>query len=152
MPNYPDPYLSLRAQLGIDLLALDDELMKMPQLVQDAAELAAEANDDANAAALAYEVCKAEAGLRIRESAPHSERVTEASIERQLPLDPEVQDARVAADQAKTYAGLVHALVQSLRTKSTLLQKASELVIAGYITPNAAYQRRREEMAAQRNR
>jgi len=150
MTTYPDAYLALKAQLSVDLMDIDNELMKMPQLVQDAAELAAEASDDENVSHLAYDVMKAEAGMRLREEA--TDRITEAAIERQLPLDEGVQEARMAYENAVTYAKLCTALVNALRTKSSLLQKASDLIIAGYITPSAAYERRREAINSQRNR
>lgn len=138
--SYPDTYHALRAQLPIDIGDLDNDLMKMPQLVQDAAELAIAAADEENACQLALDVIKAQVGQQLREQ---QEKITEAAIERSLPLFEEVQDARVAVNHAKTYAKLCDDLVRSLRTKSSLLQKASDLIIAGYITPAAAYERRR---------
>lgn len=140
-PVYPPAYRVLRAQLAIDMIDIDNELMKMPQVVQDACELAVEAADNENACELAYDVLKASIGQSLREQ---QERISEAAIERQLPLYDEIKDARNAYNHAKTYTKLCDDLVRALRTKSSLLQKTSDLIISGYITPSAAYERRRE--------
>lgn len=142
---YPEAYQALRAQLRIDMVDLGEELMKMPLLVQDAAELAVAAMDDENACQLALDVLRAEIGQGMREQ---HEKITEAAIERSLPLNEQVQEARSAYNHAKTYAKLCDDLVKALRTKSQLLQKASDMMMAGYITPAAAYERRREEINA----
>jgi hypothetical protein len=147
MTTYPDDYNALCARLGLDLEDLDNELMKMPPLVQEAAELAAIAMNDENACHLALDIIKAEVGLQLRQE---QEKITEAAIERLLPLSVEVQEARSNYNHAKTYAGLCGDLVRSLRTKSSLLQKACEMTVAGFITPSAAYERRRAAMNAAR--
>jgi hypothetical protein len=136
-----EEYLALRSQLPIDFADLDNEVMKMPALVQDASELAVAAMNDENACLLAYDIIKAEIGQQLRAA---QERITEAAIERSLPLYEQVLEARSAYNHAKTYARLCDDLVKALRGKSTLLQKASDLIIAGYITPAATYRRRRE--------
>jgi hypothetical protein len=149
MPDFPDSYEQLRSRLAIDLMNIDDELMRMPSLVQDAAELAAAASDAENETHLVYDISKAQFALRVR-SEGH-ERVTEASIDRQAPLDPAVQAARQDYEHARTYASLCGSLVSSLRTKSSLLQKASDLMVAGFVTPSSAYERERGTIRRARN-
>jgi hypothetical protein len=145
--EFPEDYQALRAQLPIDWLSLDDELMKMPQLVQEAAEMAMRAGNAVGGAELAYDVIKAEIGQAMR---AENERITEAAIERNLPLYNDVQEARMELIHAKTYAKLCEDLVRNLRIKSTTLQKSSDLIISGYITPSAAVQQRRDEIYAAR--
>jgi hypothetical protein len=145
--GYPLEYQALCAQLPIDLMNLGEELMRMPQLVQDAAELASLASNEESACLMAVDIIKAETGQQLRQE---NEKITEAAIERSLPLFADVLEARTAYNHAKTYAKLCEDLVRSLRTKSMLLQKAGDLIVAGYITPAAIYQRRRDDLNAAR--
>jgi hypothetical protein len=147
MTDFPEAYQALCAQLPVDLLDLDNELMKMPQLVQDAAELAYNASNAEGAALLAYDVIKAQIGQQLRED---NEKITEAAIERSLPLYEDVQEARVAVNQAKTYAKLCEDLVRNLRIKSSTLQKSCDLIVSGYMTTGTVYERRRGEINAVR--
>jgi hypothetical protein len=79
-----------------------------------------------------------------------NEKISEAAIERSLPLDTDVQEARTALNRAKSYTKLCEDLVRSLRVKSSSLQKACDLVVSGYITPSVAYERRRGDIGAAR--
>jgi hypothetical protein len=144
---YPAAYYALRAKLAIDPDDLDNEIAQMPVLVQDAAELAVAAANEENACQLAYDVIKAETGHRLRRD---NEKITEAAIERAMPLYEEVQEARIAYNYAKTYTKLCDDLVRSLRTKVTMLQKHTEMIMQGYITPSSLYEKRREEINAAR--
>lgn len=141
--DFPDTYQALRAALTVDYLDIDNEIMKLPQQVQEAAELAFEAANDEAACKMAHDVVKAETANSLREA---NERITEAAIERQLPLFEDVQNARMAHARAEAFTRLCQELVRSLRVKSLMLQKASEMIVSGYMTPSAAYERRREEI------
>lgn len=147
MTDYPEAYQALRVQLPIDWLDLDNEIMKMPVLVQEAAELAVAASNEESILQLGYDVAKAETGQRLRQE---NERITEAAIERQLPLSDEVQQARLDYLHAKSYARLCEELVRSLRIKSQQLQKSCDMIVQGYMTPSAAYEKRRSEISAAR--
>lgn len=136
-------YDNLSRRLRIDMADVDNELVDMPMLVQEAAELATDANDVENLAHLDYDVARAEYGQRLR---LENDRISEARIESSMPLDPIVVQARVGYERAKIDSALCAALVSALRTKSSLLQKAADMMLAGWITPNAAYERRRAEI------
>jgi len=145
--QYPEEYQALYAQLDVDPMEMDNQLARMPHLVQDASELATEAENAMNEASLAYDVVKAEIAEALRS---HNEKITEASIERNLPLYEEIQNARRTLNQAKTYMRLCEDLVRALRIKSQHVLKTADMIMSGYMTPSAAYERRRDEIHAAR--
>lgn len=146
-----DRYYELRQHLGIDLLDLEHAFMVTPRVIQDAAELAAKADNVKNVAKHTLDIVKAEAGERIRSPArPGGRDLSEARVAAVLPLDPQVQEARRLYDNATYEADLCTALHQSLRDQSFLLSKTAEMVIAGFISPTTAHEHRREEIVAAR--
>jgi len=145
--QYPEEYQALYAQLDVDPLDMDNQLMKLPHLVQDASELAVSAENAMNAASLAYDCVKAQLAEALRSQ---NEKITEASIERSLPLYEDIQEARNALNHAKTYMRLCEDLVRALRIKSQHVLKSADMIMSGYMTPSAAYERRRAEINAAR--
>ncbi len=138
-------YDDLSAQLPIDLLRIDQELMKMPQLVQETAELAVAVADEERATKMALEIISSEAQLRIRTIEPGMKPKTEGQVAAELVLQEDVQAARNDADHAKLDASLCRSLHSSMTEKSRLLGKACDMTIAGFIVPNRYF--RKEEAA-----
>jgi len=134
-------YYDLRTYLGIDLLELDRAYMQTPRILQEAGELSAEADATEMTARHTYDIIKAEAGARIRSVLVAGKEPSEARIDKLLPLEPEVQDARVAHDKARYEAQICQILYRSLDTQSRILGKASDMVMGGYVSPSAAYAR-----------
>ena len=136
----------LRNKLGIDLLNLDQELMEMPVLVQDAAEQAALANDEERAARHNFDLVQSEAARKLRSIPEGSDKKppSEEKLKSLLPLEEDVANARIAYDAAQTTSAVANALVSSLREKARMLQKISDLIIAGYITKNFAVDNSRQ--------
>jgi len=145
-PPIMERYYQLRTFLGIDTLDLDRAYQETPRILQDAGELSADA--DANEAAMrhTYDVIKAEASHRIRTVMVAGKEPSEARIDKLLPLEQDVQDARVALDTAHRMAQVCNSLYRSMESQARMLPKASDMVMGGYITPSAAYDQRRKDI------
>lgn len=141
-PTLESRYAEITSSLRINILGIDQDLMAMPQLVQQAAELAADANADEHASKLAMDIIMAEASARLREPEEGQKARSETQIASQLILEPDVQAARQAYDESRLTSAKCSALLGSMRDKSRLLGKTCDLVVAGFITPSSYSPRR----------
>jgi hypothetical protein len=139
-------YYALRAYLGINLIDLDKMYTETPRILQDAVELAAEADFDEMVARHTYDVIKAEASDRIRSVLVAGKEPSEARIDKLIPLEQDVQNARVVLNKAQRDAQVCTGLYRSLDMQSRLLGKASDMINSGFISPSAAYDERRREL------
>jgi hypothetical protein len=140
-------YYELREYLGIDLMAIDVAYMQTPRILQDAGELAAEADRNEGAAKHTLDIVKAGAGERIRQSPVNGRPPSEERIKALLSLQEDVQAAQSALNQAHYESQVCTALFKSLDTQaSRLLPKVSDMVTVGFISPTAAYEGRRREI------
>jgi hypothetical protein len=137
-------YYELREFLGIDTNDLDRAFMHTPRIMQDASELAADANAHENALQHMYEIIKAEASKRIRSVMVAGKEPSEARIVALLPLEPEVQAARTELIEAKRDAHVCSDLHRSFDAQSRLIGKAADMRTTDYIAPSAAYQTRKD--------
>lgn len=143
-----DPrYRRLRARLAIDYNKLDDEIAEAAMLIQEAAEGAADALRKRDGAKHTLDVVSAKTR---RVLASGEEKMTEKALDAALQVTRTVREAQVAYDDAKLVAALWSALADSLRDKASLLRRAAELIVAGFMTPTTIYEDRRRDMAAQR--
>lgn len=148
-------YRRLRGRLSINPMALDEELIDMPQLVQEAAEYTAEALQVRDNCKNRLDFITAQVGARLRE-VPVSEdggkpkARTEGAVAEQRLLDDGVQEAIAELEMCKYDLALWQGLHDGLKEKSSSLKRIAELTVAGYLTPGQVYQNRREELAQQR--
>jgi hypothetical protein len=140
-------YAEVKRQLTIDPMALDDELMRYPMVLQEATEAAADAGMVRDAAKHEYDVAEADAAYRIRSIVDDAGKSpSEARVTTLVPLDAQVRLARQTLDECNHDLGYWRGLVDALREKGGALKKIAELTMAGYLAPNAAYVNRREEI------
>lgn len=153
-------YNRLKARLGINPLALDDELMGMPQLVIDVGEQLADCLSARDIAANELKVAAAEAAARLRNIPVVSENAkgdtvektrSEAQIDSELPMQKPVKQATLVLEDAKYDVAMWQTLMDAARTKSMSLHKVAELTLAGYMTPDAAYHTQRAKLTEKRN-
>lgn len=142
-------YDELTQKLLISLLEIDKELMHGAQLVQQCAELSADANSQEQEAKLTLDIVTAEASARLRIHEEGKKARSETQIQSELPLEEDVQAARMEYDTAKHLASICSSLVGSMREKARLIGKACDMTVAGYITPSS-YQPRRTQLMTRR--
>ena len=138
-------YEDLKNRLELNILEIDHELMSLPALVQEAAELSTMASADEHAARHALDVVTAEAASRLRAQDEGKKVRSETQIASEIALDEEVQIARKAYDDSRLDAARASALFNSMREKGRLIGKAADLIVAGFITPSS-YSARRVEL------
>lgn len=143
-----DPvYAALKEQLQIDPLRLSEELMGQPMLVQTAAEHAAEAIQRRDEHKFRLVVAQADAARLMRGNPDDNGKApSEAAIASRLPLHASVQAAQTALDEAQRTAAVWMALVDSFREKGSALRRTSEMLLAGFMSPNSAHEARRAEI------
>lgn len=141
-------YDKLNAQLKVNLLRLDQELSIMPQLVQEAAELSAELENEEGATKLALDIIEAETAARLREIPVGGKPPSETRVFAELVLDPTVQGARAELALAKLDSSRGKALYNSMRDKRGMIGHACDMTVGGYMT-TPSYTGRRTQQRAQ---
>ena len=146
-PENQAKYAELSGILEINLLKIDQEVAVTAHRLQEAAELAVAAGNEERASRMARDIITAEAGQRLRGTPADSGKArSETQIERELILEPDVQAAREAHENAQASASLCRSLAENLKEKARLVGKACDMTIAGYITPSSYSPKRRELM------
>lgn len=144
-------YQSLRAALGIDLMRIDQDLVDYPSLLTEACELCAEVTRTRDMAANTLRLTEAEEAGKLRATpTPEGKTRSEERIKSEVPMAEPVAAALFALEEAKAEQAKWSALVEGLRAKGSSLKRVAELITAGFLSPNAVYQDRREELARRR--
>lgn len=136
-------YYELRRHLGIDLLELDHAFMVTPTILQSAGELAAEADRDEAVAKHNFDIAKGEAGERLRAVRAG---ISEARLATLVPLDNEVKSARKAVELATFESSICTSLYKAFDAQWRMVNKAVDMIAAGYVNPEQAHLQRRAEI------
>lgn len=153
-------YDRLKARLAINPLALDEELINMPQLVIDIGEQVAECLSFRDGAKNDLDIAVAEAAANLRaipiegenaKGEPVSKVRSEKQIEAEMPMQKTVKGATAALEDAKYDLAMWQTLMDAARTKSHTTQKVADLTLAGYLTPDAAYHKQRDRLTEKRD-
>lgn len=141
-------YQRLSKMTRLEPMNLEEELISLPQYVQ-------EVNDHVAAALFRRDMLKheherqtAKSARSIRENA--EKKPSDATIAMEVLLDPEVQRLQEELEVARFDATLWTGLANAFTTKSSMAKRYSELTVAGFLAPNAAYKERRDELNARR--
>lgn len=137
MSDFSEMYLNLKKKLTIDLLRIDDEIMELPSTIQEASEYATEMLDGLATADHCLDIARAMAANKLRQVPDGTKSPSETQIASMIELDDDVKEARILVNEAKHNSRLANDLVSNLREKSHHIRKAADLIVAGYITPNA---------------
>jgi len=152
-PQELSSYEDLSAKLAIDQLRLDEEVISLPPLLWEVNEHTAASIWVKDAAQLALKMKIAEISHAIREAAAAAnKRTTEAQIDAEITLHPQVHKAQIEFEDAKYDVGRWQALSEAVRNKGYALKSLSDLVISGYLTPNALIDKRKQELKHKRVR
>jgi hypothetical protein len=127
-------YRELKARLVIDILQIDQELIRLPPDTQEVAEYCAQALQLRDACAHALELDKALAGTRMREA---EEQIAQNRVQAQIPLDNRVQISQQALDEAKFDVALWQALLKAYEEKGSSLRRICDMMLAGFLTPSS---------------
>jgi hypothetical protein len=115
----------------IDLLNIDEELCQISELVSMASILAAKASDEERRLHHEYDIVCAEFAKNMREQ---NDRISEARINSEKHLCPEVRAAREAHNKAQYDEDLAKGVATALKSKDKHIQNGGQLVISNYLT------------------
>ena len=143
-------YTALKANLRIDVMAMDDELIQHPSKLQRVCEIAADALQLRDAFKHQLEIEISEAAHRLRVPDGAGKFPAENKIASQVLLDRKVEGANADLEEANHDLRYWQSLVDSTKEKGSSLKRIAELTIAGYLAPNAI--RRAEISEARKGR
>lgn len=142
----PEKYKWLRVQLHLDLLNLDEEIMKIPVLLEEAGECTALAIEIRETAKEELERVAAEVAGQLRIPDDKGKSRSETMIASMMPVEHEYLDAQESLRTARLDAGLWMSMTEAIRTKSSALRVTADLVSAGFMTGSSILQNRRREI------
>jgi len=139
-------YEWLRTKTALDLFEIDNEVIEMSVLLQEAGEYTALANE--------YKERAKEELIRTSAAIAHSMRFdmsdgkkkSETTIESMIPIYPEYIAKLQELDSARLDAALWSSLTDALRSKSMAIRVAADLLNSGYLTPDYIRNKRRKEI------
>jgi len=140
-----EKYRWLKQRIGLDLLFIDQDIMELPILLQEAGEITATALERRESAKADLETQEAVVANRLRRD-EYNGKKSETAIASLVPLDEDYQRIQKDLSEARLDASLWTGMVDSIRTKSTMIKVAVDLLIAGYITQSSLQGKRRADL------
>lgn len=147
-PSYkPHEYVWLRRRLTLDLCNIDDEIMEIPSLIQQAGELTSTAIELRELAKEDYEREEAKAAdiLRTTPDTKGKQR-SETAIQSEIPLSDDVKASLVELSRCRLDAALWQSLTEALRSKNSAIRVVADLLNSGFLTSSSIYDKRRKEL------
>ena len=149
----PESYLYYKSKLPTDTLHLDTEFEQLSVFMQEVTENAAEAALIEKTSKVAFTEVSADVARKLREEPlPSGKARSEASINSELVLYPDVQNAQTAVLNAGFDNDLWQGLVSSFRSKGSAMKSAAELFVVGYVTRDHLDNARRQEVREASNK
>lgn len=144
-PNYaPEKYIWLKRRIALDLLAIDEELQEIGVLIQEAGEHVAFCMETRDAAKDELARTEAQAAARLRNiTGPDGKVPSDTRIVSMIPLDEQVMAMQQVYGMAKLDCALWTNISDALRTKSSSMRAAADLVQAGFISMDYITTKRR---------
>lgn len=151
-----DPeYLRMRRGLLFEEMRLGEELMQHPVLLQNVLERCTDAIAFRDGKKQELDVAKSAVASRLRndmilDAKGNPKQRAETQIESELGSDDAVILALFEYNEARTVAAYWETLAEGYRVKGHTIKTYAELTMAGFLAPNAAYDRGKAAMAAKR--
>jgi len=148
VPSYkPHEYIWLKRRVGLDIPSIDDEVMEIPSLIQQAGELTSTAIEIRELAKEDYERAKAHAAETLRNTSdPKGKQRSETAIQSQLILSPEVEQRGKELSASRLDAALWQSLTEALRSKNSAIRVVADLLNSGYLTSSSITEKRRRDI------
>jgi hypothetical protein len=128
-------YEWLRSKIPMDLADLDQEVIELPVLIQEAGECVSIANELRDRSRDEFERLKASIGQQLRDDLlPNGKIRSESMIEAQIPCYAQYKVAQDALGKARLDAALWSTITDALRTKSMNIRVVADLMNSGFIT------------------
>lgn len=148
LPSFKkEQFIWFKARRELDLLRVDEDLMELPSLVQEAGECCAIANEFRDQAKEEFEVVKANLAQQLRDLPLNGGKVrSETMVESQLRLYEPYTAAQQKYQQARLDSALWATMIESMRIKSHSCRVVADLLNSGFLTVDYVRQRRRRDI------
>lgn len=147
VPHFqPEKYVWLRSQTSLDLMEMDEAVMQMGVLIQEAGEYCALANERRETAKDELEQVKAQVAEYLRGQDYKGKQRSESMIESQLPTYPDCVNSQLKLSAARQDAALWASVVEALRAKSMQIRVAADLLNSGFLTADHIRNHRRRQI------
>lgn len=141
-----DKFSWLKTQLSLDLMDMDEEVMRMGVLLQEAGEAVALANEIRDSTKDDLERVKAQVGEYLRNEPYKDKQRSESMIDSQIPTYQDYKDAQIKLGSARLDAALWATVMEALRTKSMQIRVAADLLNSGFLQKDHIIAKRRREI------
>lgn len=142
-----EKYVFLKGRTRIDLDNIDDAVSEMGELIRECGESVALAIEIREALKLEADQMRAMAAETLRRTVgANGKQLSESAIESKIPLDEVYNQKLVEYGEARKDAALWTSLMEALRTKSSNLRVAADLIYAGYITSDYIRNKYRQQI------
>lgn len=143
----PKEFIWLRSKLPLDLMDIDEEVMKMPVILQKVSDFTSQAVEAKETAKDILGQVFSQVAARLRKEKTESGKPkSDAQIEKEIESDPEFVRQQDILSQARLDASLWLGLMEALRSKSSSLHSAVELIKVGWITQDYITKKRQAEV------
>lgn len=139
----PEKYTWLKQQVPLDLLDIDEQIMKMPTLLQECGECAAQAIEIKDSAKEDLEIVKSRMAARLRGIDYKGKSRSETMIQTEIPLESEYQVALQELRDARLDASLWQNLMNTLEKKNFSIHTAGGYINSGLISVPYLLEKRR---------
>lgn len=141
-----DTYNFLRSKLPLDLMTIEESLVEMPTLVQQAGEATSAAIEIRDTAEEELKQTKAQVANDLRRELVNNKARSESTIDSMIPLDERFLRKQEELSTARFDASLWMGLVESLRRKDSAIRTAADLLNSGFLTRDFITSKRRSDI------
>jgi hypothetical protein len=144
----PEKYIWLRQRVRLDLLYIDEDIQELPVLLQECGEITAAALEKRESTKADLQKVEAVVADSLRGIETAGKMRSETAIASMTPLDPEFQSIQAELSTARLDASLWTNLMDTLRSKSSLVRVAADLIQASFISTSYYTDKRKKDMRA----
>lgn len=140
-------YERIKSAVPIDMARIDEHIIALPMLLMEAGELCGRAIRTRQEAEHELKVSASMAADLLRSA---NEKISEARIASEIPLNEDYDKARRQLETARSNESQWQTLVDAIRMKQSALKMTTDLIVSGYLTSSSVAASGRAEMAQQR--
>jgi hypothetical protein len=141
-----DKYAWLDARKKITMESLDSEVSEMPELIRQCGECVALANEIRDAVRVEVDQIKAQVAEELRTAPNNGKAPSESQIDSKIPLDIRYNKKLAELAEARQDASLWAILMEALRTKSSGIRVAADLITSGWLSVDYVRNKFRQEI------
>ena len=151
--EFPEPtfqvekYRWLRQRAKLDLLYIDEDIQELPVLLQEAGEITATAIEIRETLKNDLDIQEAVVANNLRQATDEKGKSkSETTIASMIALDSKYQQIQKDLSIARLDAGLWQNIMETIRSKSSLVRASADLIQAGFISTTYYLDKRKKDI------